>query len=216
MTPFTRASWVTLVGLGFVADLALAQPKPDPSATGEGALAPDPTAGVTVVAEAPLAASSASPAATSGGYTWTAKKPVRRSTPVFRVDPSRPLVEAPSFEMLADGRSRVMLPVSARTDVGRREKKRRVTFVVERAQVGVANNLNPLVTTHFSTPLTRARLTRQKSSVSLELELRREVAVTHEVKANPDGSMLLIVTLPALAVKATQQTVTPPPKNVSR
>jgi len=210
MTPLTRASWVTLAGLGFVADLAVAQPKPDPSATaGQGATS-SPATATTTAAEAPMpAGSSSTGATTTGGYSWNEKKPARRSVPVFRVDPARPLVEAPSFEMLPDGRSRVTLPVSDKTNVGRRTKKQGVVFVVERAQVGVANNLNPLVTTHFATPLSRARLTRQKSSVSLELELRHEVSVTHEVKANPNGSMLLIVTLPALPERQSQQTVTP-------
>jgi hypothetical protein len=217
MRPLVRASVVGVVGFGLLGDPASAQPKADPSlpspqqsttaqgkpsndssGTGEGSSTPPaPTAG------AAKEGADASSSATTGGYSWREKPVTHRPVPKFRIDPSRPLVQAPTFEMLADGRSRVTLAVSQKVVVERHDKGTTVTFALRTAQVGVANNLNPLVTKHFPSPLLRAQLRREKSQVSLQLELSSVVPITHAVREGPDGGMILVVTLAAGRTGAT-------------
>lgn len=86
--------------------------------------------------------------------------------------------------------------ISKRVDVKMQKASGRVTFVLPAVAVGVRNNTNPLVTTHFDTPLARARLAPTKHGAELVLELREPVTPTFSVSDAPGGGMSLIVTLP--------------------
>lgn len=124
----------------------------------------------------------------------------------MRLDPKRPLVLAPSFQIMADGTSVVSLAISKPVSIVERRAGKRFEYRLDGAQVGVDNNLNPLVTGHFPTPLLRAALRREKGGVVLVLHLRENVAPRHVVRAGPAGSVLE-VTLPkpirSLATAAT-------------
>lgn len=111
-------------------------------------------------------------------------------------DTDKPLVTYPGFRMLPDGSSVVWLsvtePVPIESEVGRRSAR----FLLKGARVGVKNNLNPLITTHFPTPLERAQLVREKAGAALVLKFREDVEITHRSSQGPDGVMLLEVPIP--------------------
>jgi len=148
-------------------------------------------------APAPEPAQPAKPGVT-GGYSWT-DKPVakrRRAPRPLKLNPNAPLATYPGFRMLQDGSSRVSLRVTRSVDVGVHRAPGSVTYVLPGVQVGVRNNTNPLVTTHFNTPLARARLVRGKAGAELVLELRESGEPKHRIGKGPYGSMLLEVVLP--------------------
>ncbi len=147
------------------------------------------------------------------GYTWS-DAPKKKGNGVrhrpLKVDPTKPLASSPSFAMLADGRSVVSLYLSKKTPVTRGGTGTLVHFELPSVQIGVWNNTNPLVTTHFATPLARVQLHRTKTGAQLELVLRSAVNVTHEVLAGPGGTLLLKITLPALSGAARPEGGAPP------
>lgn len=137
------------------------------------------------------------PSATSGeGYTWRSeKRKLHKPQGHRRLDPKRPFVQAPGFQIMADGTSVVSLAMSQPVSVVESRVGKRFEYRLDTAQVGVDNNLNPLVTGHFPTPLLRAALRREKGGVVLVLHLRENLAPKHVVRAGPAGAVLE-VTLP--------------------
>ena len=135
--------------------------------------------------------------ANSAGYTWR-DRPTRhrQHRKHYVIDPTKPLATAPSFRLLADGTSQVTLLISRQAAVTPRGNGKRVEYFIAGAQVGVANNTNPLVTTHFPTPLARTRLIRTKSGALLVLNLREQVQPAYDLRTGPGGTMLLTVRLP--------------------
>lgn len=141
----------------------------------------------------------------AGGYTWSEKKPVatvKKAHVTRRIDPERPLAEAPNFEMRADGSSVVTLSISRTTEINQRamgpgkSKGRVVVFQMKQVQIGIRNNTNPLITEHFQTPLRRVVLRREGKGAILRLEFRDDVQITHAVKAGPHGSVLVEIAIP--------------------
>ena len=59
------------------------------------------------------------------------------------------------------------------------------------------NKRNALITTHFSTPMNRARLIPVKGDVELVIELRKPVNVTQQVVPGENGAARLEVDFPA-------------------
>jgi hypothetical protein len=137
------------------------------------------------------------PSATpSEGYTWrSAKLTHKQQRHRARLDPKRPLVQAPSFQIRGDGTSVVSLAISRPVSVVESRAGRRIEYRLDTAQVGVENNLNPLITGHFPTPLLRVVLRRDKGGVILVLHLRETTEAAHVVRAGPAGAVLE-VTLP--------------------
>jgi hypothetical protein len=166
-----------------------------PPATG-AAPAPAGTAPGSDTAAPAKPAEPAKPSVT-GGYSWTEKKPAaRRRRPVAKFDPTKPLATYPGFRMLANGTSRIWVQVSKPVDVQVRRAGGTVTYVLPGVNVGVRNNTNPLVTTHFNTPVSRARLVPDRAGVLLVLELRETAEPAHKVVKSAYGTMTLEVTLP--------------------
>jgi hypothetical protein len=114
----------------------------------------------------------------------------------LRFDPNAAMATYPGFRMLADGSSQLWLTLSRSVDVSMRREKNRVIYVLPGVNVGVRNNTNPLVTTHFATPLERAALKPGRKAAELVLELRENVQPAHQSVAGPRGTMTLLVTLP--------------------
>ncbi|MGC4066004.1 MAG: hypothetical protein QM784_15415 [Polyangiaceae bacterium] len=113
----------------------------------------------------------------------------------------RPLAQAPTFEMRADGTSVVRLVLSKSAEVNVRNAKgkarsERLELALKDVYVGVKNNTNPLVTEHFPTPLRRVVLRRDGTGAVLVLELRENVPVQHSTTAGPGGAMIIELSLP--------------------
>lgn len=131
------------------------------------------------------------------GYSWREKKHKSARTRVAaRLDPNRPILQAPNFELRSDGTSVITLLMSKTTTVTRLVKALRVEYRLKGAQVGVSNNLNPLVTAHFASPLRKAVLQRRKDGVALVLWLRERIQPLHEIRVGPAGTAMIEVTLP--------------------
>ena len=123
------------------------------------------------------------------------------------------------FEMLADGGSRLFVQLSRQVDVDQAKgatsaappahtskkhpgKGRKsaapatvttLTFVLKGTEVVKRNNENALVTVHFNTPVTRARLLPSGHDLRLLVDLRADVTPTMKVvPAKDDGAMLQI------------------------
>jgi hypothetical protein len=106
------------------------------------------------------------------------------------------LATYPGFHMKPNGQSVVWLRISKKVPVQVRHAAGRVVFVLPDVQVGVQNNTNPLVTTHFPTAVSKAQLVRTKDGAQLVVELRQTVKLTHRVIDGDSGTMLLEVTVP--------------------
>ncbi len=134
-----------------------------------------------------------------GGYSWT-EKPARRKAAATkrkrRVAAKGPLATYPGFRVLPNGVSELVLRVSKKVDVRMQKSNGRVAFVLPSVQVGVRNNTNPLITTHFETPLARARLVEHEDGAELVLELREVVVPKFSISEAPGGAMALLITLP--------------------
>jgi hypothetical protein len=61
----------------------------------------------------------------------------------------------------------------------------------------VRNNRNALITTHFATPVARARLVPAGSDLNLVIDLRKSVNATHRVVAGDNGTARLEIDFPA-------------------
>jgi hypothetical protein len=156
------------------------------------------------------------------GYTWSEKCSSGKSkspTSKVRVDPSRPLADAPSFEMRTDGTSVVTVGLSRQTDIvqpliatKKKSNLRSFALLLKQAQVGVKNNTNPLITAHFQTPLERVTLRHDKQGAILRLEFREDVQVSHTVKVGPHGSVLIEIVIPK-PTKTYSPITTPKPKS---
>jgi hypothetical protein len=174
---------------------------PAPPAATPPAEAPAPPAGAPGPGAAPSTeggeAKKPAPSVT-GGYSWSDKPAPQRKRRAARIklDPNAPLATYPGFRMAPDGTSRVWLRVTRSADVQVRRAAGQVTYVLGGVHVGVRNNTNALVTTHFDTPLARARLVRDRAGALLVLELREAAEPSHKVSTGPHGTMSLEITIP--------------------
>jgi hypothetical protein len=112
-----------------------------------------------------------------------------------RVDVSKPIATYPGFRMLPGGRSEVWLRVSQPVAVTCKRADSKLTCFMPGVQVGVRNNTNPLVTSHFNSPISRAQLRPVRGGAKLVVELRESVEPLHTTAPEPGGTMLLHVTV---------------------
>jgi hypothetical protein len=152
---------------------------------------------------APSGSAAPKPPSVTGGYSWS-DKPRKGAHHVRHVwhrrihfDPNAPIATFPGFRMLPGGKSEVWVNLSKSVNVQVRRAPGRVVYVLNGAQVTIRNNMHPLVTTYFDTPLARARLAPEKGAAELVLELREKVEPSYRVAAGPGGTSVLEVTLPA-------------------
>jgi hypothetical protein len=133
-----------------------------------------------------------------GGYSWS-EKPARARQPARRkraVSVQQPLATYPGFRVLPNGTSELVLRISKKVAVEMRKANGRVVFALPGVQVGVRNNTNPLITTHFDTPLSRARLSQDKQGAELQLDLREAVVPAFKVMESAGGGISVLITLP--------------------
>jgi hypothetical protein len=112
------------------------------------------------------------------------------------VVPVGPIATLPGFEMQADGSSRFFVQLTATVPVEEKKAAGSITYVLKGAHVNVRNNENALVTVHFNTPVSRARLVPSAQGLSFIIELRAAATPTYKVVAGKDGTSILEVDFP--------------------
>jgi hypothetical protein len=98
--------------------------------------------------------------------------------------------------MLPDGGSRLFVEVTRKVDVEQRKAARGLTFVLKGARVVYRNNENALVTVHFNTPVTRARLLPSGRDLLFSVDLRADATPAWKVVSGADGGATLQVDFP--------------------
>lgn len=103
----------------------------------------------------------------------------------------------PGFSMLPDGTSQLFLQTTS--SLTYTTKKSGNIFIINLGKVSVylGNNRNPLVTTHFKTPLKRAYFKTKKKKLSLILEMKNDVQPELLQQSQQDGYNYLLVKFPA-------------------
>ena len=147
-------------------------------------------------------ANGGSPSSTSAGDGRSPARASRRTsarkTPTkTRAKPSVGLVATlPGFEMLPDGSSRLFVELTHSTNVTEKREARTLTYVLRGAHIALRNNENALVTVHFNTPVTRARLLPVRGDLVFTVELRADSAPVWRMVDGGDGTSMLQVDFP--------------------
>jgi hypothetical protein len=180
--------------IGLVPAVAPAQTGPQPAPPPADTSAPAaPPAG----SDAP-----AKPVVPATGYGWSTKPAGRprvrvratRTAAASSASPNGTVI--PGFETMADGSSRVFVqmprPVQYTTKVARGA----ITYVLKGLHIDRRNNLNALVTVHFNTPVTSARLVPHGGDLWFVVDLRANVQPTVSMDATKDGGAMLRIEFP--------------------
>ncbi|MCC7539393.1 MAG: hypothetical protein IT379_24425 [Deltaproteobacteria bacterium] len=105
------------------------------------------------------------------------------------------VVTWPGFQM-TDAGSRVFIQLTQPVVVQEQQGVRSLTVTLRGARISVFNNRRPLVTTHFNTPVLRARLQQRRRDVLLVIELRDTVTPTITQGTGVDGYHFLFIDFP--------------------
>ncbi len=167
---------------------------PPPAQTGAPS---DPTGGG---AGAPAAAGSAAapekPKGSTEGFTFTDKPAPRRTGGVRIVRRGGPVATMPGFEETSDGGSRLFVTLTQSVPVEERRGQGTLTYVLKGAHITRHNNANALVTVHFNTPVSRARLVPQGNDLLFVVDLRAAATPTFKVAENADHTAMLTIDFP--------------------
>jgi hypothetical protein len=125
------------------------------------------------------------------GYGWTT--PTTHSAPARASPPPAGSSDATmsGFERLDDGSSRLFVELTKPVSFETRKTRHGVTYVLKNTHVSRANNRNPLVTVHFKTPVTSARLVPHGKDLWFVIHLRADVEATATMDRNPHGPSVL-------------------------
>jgi hypothetical protein len=130
-------------------------------------------------------ATSAPSPASGQGQARPAKRAPRRARA------NSPDAVMPGFETLADGSTRLFVeltqPVAYSATVGRGA----ISYILKGAHVDRRNNYNPLVTVHFNTPVTSARLVPHGKDLWFVIALRANVSPNVTMDATKEGGAIL-------------------------
>jgi hypothetical protein len=102
----------------------------------------------------------------------------------------------PGFETLADGSSRLFIELTKPVAYETKAAKGTVTYVLKGARVSRRNNTNALVTVHFNTPVTSARLIPHGHDLWFVVELRAPVQPSVSMDAGKEGGAVMHIELP--------------------
>ncbi len=172
-------------------------------ATATPATAPaTPPGTATTTTTAPEGAATAVPAkprVDATGYGYSDSQPRRgggqpRARRVARA--SGPVATLPGFEMTGDGGSRLFVQLTQSVSVEEKRAAGAVTYVLKGAHVVKHNNQNALVTVHFNTPVSRARLVPQGNDLLFIVEMRSNVQSTWKLEPAKDNSAVLAIDFP--------------------
>lgn len=131
---------------------------------------------------------------------------------------SGPVATLPGFEALPDGGSRLFVAVTQEVPVEERKAAGKLTYILKGTHVALWNNTNALVTVHFDTPVSRARLVPHGNDTWFEIELRAATTSTWKMVKTSDKSAMLAVDFPKVTVAggeksgAAKEPAAPPPK----
>ena len=89
--------------------------------------------------------------------------------------------------MREDGGSRLSVELSRAVEVKETRTNGAITFTLQGASLLHRNDANPLVTVHFNSPVTRARLIQKGGSLAFVVELRADAAPSFKVEPLADG-----------------------------
>jgi hypothetical protein len=107
-----------------------------------------------------------------------------------------PVVNLPGFEQTPDGGSRVFVSLTSTVPVEEHKAQGAVTYVLKGAGVRVWNNTNALVTVHFNTPVSKARLVPHGNDAHLVIEMRAASTPTWKMTEGQDKSAVLQIDFP--------------------
>jgi hypothetical protein len=140
---------------------------------------------------------SALPALTGslGGYSWGGP-PKATSGRHWVHRAAGPEAALPGFEELADGASRLFVELTKTVSVDEKKARGTLTYVLKGAHVRLHNNTNALVTVHFNTPVTRARLVPNGANTLFVVDLRADVAPTWKMIPAKQGMAVLQIDFP--------------------
>jgi hypothetical protein len=191
MVSTARAALVAVV-IGFVPAIARGQAPTSTAAPPAGAPQPAPaptdTGGV-----APAPSASAKPVVPATGYGWTTTPRKHVTRPRVRAARTAQAPDAilPGFETLADGSTRLFVILTKPVQYEARPARGSITYVLKGAYVDKRNNFNPLVTVHFNTPVTSARLVPHGSDLWFVVDLRAPVTPQVTMDATKEGGAML-------------------------
>jgi hypothetical protein len=98
--------------------------------------------------------------------------------------------------MLPEGGSRLFVEVSQTVGVEEKRAQRTLTYVLRGARVVHRNNENALVTVHFNTPVTRARLVPSGRDLLFSIDLRADATPAWKIVNESDGTATLQIDFP--------------------
>jgi hypothetical protein len=175
---------------------AMAQAPAAPSGSQNAPAAPATSAAAPATPPPPEAsAAPAKPVVPATGYGWSDPKaaPGVRAHAAHAARPKKrtPGAIMPGFETLADGSTRLFVERSQPVAYETRKAAGSITYVLKGAHVDRRNNYNPLVTVHFNTPVTSARLVPHGKDLWFVVELRANVVPTVTMDTAKEGTAML-------------------------
>ena len=191
---------------GFAQEPAASTAETQSSAPPSGSAAAGSGSAATATAAGSAAAEPGAPAASASGaervvvpatgYGWSTPKrrTVRAPPRAHRAD--SPDARMPGFETLADGSTRLFVELSKPVPYDAKPGRGSITYVLKGAHVGRTNDYNPLVTVHFNTPVTTARLVPHGNDLWFEIELRAAVQPNVSVEAGKGGGCVMRIEFP--------------------
>jgi hypothetical protein len=196
---------LAVVSMAAMVGLIVLVPSVAPAQTGPAPAPPPTDTSSPATPPAAPAASSGAPAkpvVPATGYGWSTKPAGHarariRSTRAGATSSTPPNgTVIPGFETLADGSSRVFVQMPKPAAYAAKAARGTLTYVLKGVHIDRRNNLNALVTVHFNTPVTRARLVPHGSDLWLVLDLRENVQPQVAMDATKDGGAMLRVEFP--------------------
>jgi hypothetical protein len=124
-----------------------------------------------------------------------AKSAPKKARPKARRAMNRtgPIATFPGFRLLEGGASRVYVELTAPVPVEPHPTKGTIVYTLKGARVLAKNNRNPLITTHFSSPVSRVRLVPNGMDLDVVIELRVDASGTHRIVNEANGTARLEV-----------------------
>jgi len=173
---------------------ALADPPAKGAAAASVPAAPKPApiapAAKSPAAAKPVAAATTKPKAVAG------KKKKKQDAPI-----TGPIATYPGFRMLDGGGSRVSVALSKKVTVTEHKAEGKLTYRIQGMQVPTRNNRRPLLTTFFTTPVSRIELVERDGDVDLVIDLRAATTPQHRL-VESDRGVELQVDFPKPATEA--------------
>lgn len=138
------------------------------------------------------------PAAPMAGYAYgdKAAPSAGGGTHHARYRKTGPVVNMPGFEQTGDGGSRLFVQLSQNVPVEERKAQGSITYVLKGASPRVYNNTNALVTVHFNTPVSKARLVPKGKDLLFVIDLRAAATPTWKVNEGPEKTSVLTIDFP--------------------